>query len=168
LGSVVAQLDHLATLGVSHLFVSPLLTATPGSTHGYDVIDHHTINPELGGMDALRGLRAELSARRMGLVLDIVPNHMAIPVPESLNQTLWSVLKDGPDSPRASWMDVDWSAARPLLLPVLGERIDQALDNGLIQLDRGADGAPILRYFDHVFPVRAGTAQLPLPELLDA
>jgi (1->4)-alpha-D-glucan 1-alpha-D-glucosylmutase len=106
----------------------------------------------------------------MGLVLDIVPNHMAIPVPESLNETLWSVLKDGPDSPRAAWIDVDWSAARPLLLPVLGERIDQALDRGSIALDPrgGPDGGAVLRYFDHVFPVRAGTEGLPLPDLLDA
>ena len=170
LGAVVTLLDHLAALGVSHLFVSPLLTSTPGSTHGYDVIDHHSIDAELGGIDALRELHSELAARGMGLVLDIVPNHMAIPVPESLNQTLWSVLKDGPDSPRATWIDVDWKAARPLLLPVLGERIDQALDSGSIVLDRdgGPDSTAVLRYYDHVFPVRAGTDDLPLAELLDA
>ncbi len=170
LSAVIARLDHLASLGVSHLFASPLLTSTPGSTHGYDVIDHHTIDAELGGIDALRELDTQLSSRGMGLVLDIVPNHMAIPVPESLNRTLWSVLRDGPDSPRAAWIDVDWSAARPLLLPVLGERIDQALDNGSIVLDRdgGPDGSSVLRYYDHVLPVRAGTEDLPLPELLDA
>jgi (1->4)-alpha-D-glucan 1-alpha-D-glucosylmutase len=170
LSAVAERLDHLAQLGVSHVYLSPLLTSTPGSTHGYDVIDHHSIDEELDGMTGLLSLHDAASARGLALVLDIVPNHMAIPVPESLNTTLWSVLKDGPSSPRARWIDVDWSAERPLLLPVLGERIDEALDGGLITLDRngGPDGTAVLRYFDHVLPVREGTEDLPLEELLDA
>jgi (1->4)-alpha-D-glucan 1-alpha-D-glucosylmutase len=170
LDSFVDRLDHLAALGVSHLYVSPLLTSAPGSMHGYDVVDHRTIDAELGGMTALRTLIDALRDRGLGLVLDIVPNHMAIPVPESLNSTLWSVLKDGEASPSSRWIDVDWSAERPLLLPVLGERIDQALDSGAITLDPngGPDGTAVLRYHDHVFPIRPGTEHLDLVALLDA
>jgi len=170
LSAVVDLVDHVASLGVSHLYLSPLLSSTPGSTHGYDVIDHRSIDAQLGGLDALMTLHEAVRARGMGLVVDIVPNHMAIPVPETLNGALWSVLRDGSTSPHARWFDVDWSAERPLLLPVLGQRIDQCLDDGTIALDLvgGPGSSPVLRYGEHVFPVRAGTEQLPLVELLDA
>jgi (1->4)-alpha-D-glucan 1-alpha-D-glucosylmutase len=170
LAAVVELVDHLAGLGVSHLYLSPLLTSTPGSTHGYDVIDHHSIDRELGGIQGLRSLHQAVGARGMGLILDIVPNHMALPVPETANGALWSVLRDGSQSTYARWFDVDWSAQRPLLLAVLGRRIDQCLDDGSIRLDAdgGPDGSAVLRYGDHVFPVRAGTEHLPLVALLDA
>jgi len=170
LSAVVELVDDLASLGVSHLYLSPLLSSTPGSTHGYDVIDHRSIDAQLGGLDALMTLHEAVRARGMGLVLDIVPNHMAMPVPETLNGALWSVFRDGSASPYARWFDVDWSAERPLLLPVLGHRIDQCLDDGSISVDLagGPDHCAVLRYGEHVFPVRAGTEQLPLVELLDA
>src|SRR5674476_610802 len=105
-----AQVPYLARLGVTHLYLSPVLTAAPGSTHGYDVVDHNEISPTLGGRAGLDRLAAAAHERSLGLVLDIVPNHMAVPIPVWHNRALWSVLANGPDSPYASWFDVDWSA----------------------------------------------------------
>ena len=169
LRDVAADVDYLARLGISHLYLSPLLTSVPGSTHGYDVIDHASIDAELGGLPALLDLHRLAGERGMGMVLDVVPNHMAMPVPEYLNEALWSVLKEGGDSPFASWFDVDWSAHRSLLLPVLGARIDECLDaeQVTVVLD-GPTGEPAVRYQDHVFPVRAGTELLAVEDLLDA
>ena len=79
------QVDYYASLGVSHLYLSPIFTAQPGSTHGYDVTDFATVHPALGGEPALRQLAAKLQAKQMGLVLDIVPNHMAA----SVNHNRW-------------------------------------------------------------------------------
>jgi (1->4)-alpha-D-glucan 1-alpha-D-glucosylmutase len=159
--------DYLATLGVSHLYLSPVLQAAPGSLHGYDVIDHGRINEELGGEDGLRHLADVAHQHGLGLVVDVVPNHMAVPEPESLNAALWSVLRDGPSSPFARWFDVDWSSQqRSFLMPVLGRRIGQCLESGELTLD--TDGhEPVLRYYDHEFPVREGTESLALPELVD-
>ena len=103
----------------------------------------------------------------MGVVVDVVPNHMAVPTPASLNAALWSVLRDRPASPYARWFDVDWAAQeRAMLMPVLGRRIGEVVADGEITLDRDGD-EPLLRYFDHVFPVRPGTEDLPMDELLD-
>lgn len=162
-----AVVGYLADLGVSHLYLSPVLQAAPGSTHGYDVVDHGRICEELGGEDGLRALAATAGEHGLGIVVDVVPNHMAIPTPASLNAALWSVLRDGPASEYARWFDVDWSAQqRSLLVPVLGERIGQVLDAGEIVLD-DAGAQPVLRYHDHAFPVREGTEHLTLPELVD-
>ena len=109
----------------------------------------------------------------MGIVVDVVPNHMALPTPAWRNAQLWSVLRDGPHSPYARWFDVDWTVPhRTMLMPVLGRRINECLDDGEIVLDRGGcaeapDDGPVLRYFDHVLPIRPGTEDLPLEELLD-
>ncbi|MER8182462.1 malto-oligosyltrehalose synthase [Kitasatospora sp. NPDC094015] len=159
---------YLAALGVSHLHLSPLLEAVPGSTHGYDTVDHGRISEQLGGERALRALAAEARRHGLGLIADVVPNHMALPVPEQLNQPLWQVLRDGPDSPYAPWFDIDW-AAQPgpadapgrgrLLLPLLGDRLGAVLDQLTVDGD-------VLRYHDHAFPLRPGTGHLPLPELL--
>ncbi len=104
------------------------------------------------------------------MVVDVVPNHMALPVPEHLNAAFWSVLRDGVESPVGSWFDIDWSTDQPVVIPVLGQRIGDCLDAGEIVLERqgGPDGRPVLRYFDHVFPVRPGTEDLELEELLAA
>jgi (1->4)-alpha-D-glucan 1-alpha-D-glucosylmutase len=162
-----AVVGYLADLGVSHLYLSPVLQAAPGSTHGYDVVDHGRICEELGGEDGLRALAATAGEHGLGIVVDVVPNHMAIPTPASLNAALWSVLRDGPASEYARWFDVDWSAQqRSLLVPVLGARIGQVLDAGEIVLD-DAGAQPVLRYHDHAFPVREGTEHLTLPELVD-
>jgi (1->4)-alpha-D-glucan 1-alpha-D-glucosylmutase len=158
---------YLSSLGVSHLYLSPVLQAVPGSMHGYDVVDHSRISDDLGGETGLRALADVAHAHAMGVVVDVVPNHMAVPEPESLNTALWSVLRDGPASQFARWFDVDWSSQhRSFLMPVLGDRIGRCVDRGEITLDTEGD-EPVLRYYDHVFPVREGTADLALPELVD-
>jgi len=128
LDDAAAQLPYLVRLGVTHVYLSPVLTAAPGSTHGYDVVDHRRISPVLGGRPAMDRLGAAARRVGLGLVLDIVPNHMAVPVPAFRNHALWSVLADGPDSPFASWFDVDWTRGQgALLMPVLGRRIGAVL-----------------------------------------
>ena len=162
-----AVAPYLADLGVTHLYLSPILQAAPGSAHGYDVVDHSRLNAELGGDDGFDRLAAAARAAGLGIVVDVVPNHVAIPTPASLNPVLWSVLRDGPAAPEARWFDVDWSVERrALLMPVLGDPIGRCLSRGEIHLDRSGD-EPLVRYFDHVLPVRPGTEDLPLPELLD-
>jgi (1->4)-alpha-D-glucan 1-alpha-D-glucosylmutase len=173
-----AKVGYLDRLGVGHVYLSPILQAAPGSAHGYDVIDHGRISAELGGEAGFRRLVAALHARGMGAIADVVPNHMGMPVPETGNRALWSVLRDGPDSPYASWFDIDWTAQHgAVLLPVLGRRIGQCVRAGELWVDGSAgsgpsaDGltdGPVLRYFDHVFPLRSGTEKLELPDLLDA
>ena len=163
-------LPYLDDLGVSHVYLSPVLQAAAGSTHGYDVVDHSRINDELGGAEGFHRLSAAAQALGMGVVVDVVPNHMAVPTPAWHNAALWSVLRNGPASPYARWFDVEWAAQeRALLMPVLGRRIGEVVADGEITLDSSGDppGEPVLRYFDHVFPVRPGTEDLPLPELLD-
>ncbi len=162
--------EYLSALGVGHVYLSPILQATPGSTHGYDVVDHGHVNYELGGEPELLRAAERLDEHGMGLVVDVVPNHMALPVPEHLNAAFWSVLRDGADSPVSSWFDIDWSTAQPVVLPVLGQRIGDCLDAGEIVLEKqgGPDGRPVLRYYDHVFPVRDGTEDMELEELLGA
>jgi len=151
---------YLAALGVSHLHLSPVLESVPGSTHGYDVVDPTRVREELGGEDGLRALSRTARAHGLGLVLDIVPNHMA--ASPRFNRPLWEVLRDGPASPYARWFDIDWDAqGGQLLLPVLGGRLGTEI--GHLKVD-----GDVLRYYDHVFPLREGTANLPLPQLLDA
>ena len=168
-----ARVDYLASLGVTHLYLSPILTAAPGSTHGYDVVDHGEISPALGGRAAFDRLVAAAHAAGLGIVVDVVPNHMAVPTPVWHNKALWSVLAHGPDSPYASWFDVDGTGGESvLLMPVLGSRVGAVLAAGELSVDTmeipGLDGPQtVLRYFDHVFPVRPGTEHLPLGELVD-
>ncbi len=165
-----AVLPYLADLGVSHVYLSPVLQAAPGSTHGYDVVDHSHLNDELGGAAGFHRLSEAARALGLGVVVDVVPNHMAVPTPLWLNAVLWSVLRHGPGSPYARWFDVDWAAQeRAVLMPVLGRRIGEVVADDEITIDRtgGPSGEPVLRYFDHVFPVRPGTEELPLPDLLD-
>lgn len=171
---LLAQVDYLDRLGITHVYLSPILQATAGSTHGYDVIDHERIADGLGGEVALRRLAEALHERGLGAIADVVPNHMAVPVPENGNRALWSVLREGPESPFAAWFDVDWSAQDgALLLPVLGKRIGECLRTGELHADRSEAavaefGGPVLRYFGHVFPLRPGTEDLEPPELLRA
>ena len=165
--------DHLANLGVSHVYLSPVLQPVPGSQHGYDVTDHSRLNAEAGGEEGFARLGAALDAAGLSAVADVVPNHMAVPTPVWRNAELWSVLRDGPASPYARWFDVDWGGgeARPqaVLMPVLGQRIGAVIAAGELRVDRGgADGdEPVLRYYDHEFPVRPGTEHLPLEQLVD-
>jgi (1->4)-alpha-D-glucan 1-alpha-D-glucosylmutase len=164
---VAAITDHLQALGVSHVYLSPILQPTPGSRHGYDVVDHSRLNSQAGGREAFERMVTALAARGLSCVVDVVPNHMAVPTPVRLNQALWSLLRDGPGSPFARWFDVDWTVPdRAVLMPVLGERIGRVLASGQLRLHLGGP-EPVLRYFDHEFPVRAGTQDLPLEELVD-
>ncbi len=163
------QADYLADLGVTHAYLSPVLDAVPGSMHGYDVTDHARIRGELGGEEGFRALAKRLRSRGLGIILDIVPNHMAVPADITLNRQLWSVLREGHDSPYVAWFDIDWAAQDDrMLLPVLGGPLESCLDDLLVQQSGGPDGEPVLRYFDHVLPVRAGTARLPVRGLLES
>jgi (1->4)-alpha-D-glucan 1-alpha-D-glucosylmutase len=158
---------YLADLGVSHVYLSPILQAAPGSAHGYDVVDHSRISADLGGEPAFRDMVASFRRCGLGVIADIVPNHMAIPVPESLNRQLWSVLRDGTGSQYAHWFDIDWAALDgQLLLPILAGPLRDCLGN--ISLDRTGDGEPVLRYQDHELPIRPGTDGLRPLELLAA
>src|SRR3954447_22715846 len=153
-----AVVPYLARLGVSHVYCSPVLAATPGSAHGYDVVDHSRLSPELGGDDGWAELVAACRDHDLGIVVDVVPNHMAIPTPESLNHVLWEVLREGRESPYAGWFDVDWDSQHDrLLMPVLGDEFDACLERGEITADVDAG---VLRYFDHVFPLAPGTETL--------
>ncbi|QTE01695.1 malto-oligosyltrehalose synthase [Streptomyces cyanogenus] len=155
-----AAVPYLASLGVSHLHLSPVLEAVPGSAHGYDVVDHARVREELGGEEGLRALARTAREHGLGLVVDIVPNHMA--VSPRHNRALWEVLREGPGSPYARWFDIDWEAqGGRVLLPVLGGPIGSELAHLAVDGD-------VLRYHDHAFPLRPGSEHLPLPELLDA
>ena len=152
------QVPYLADLGVSHLYLSPVLQAVPGSQHGYDVLDHSRVSEELGGESGLVGLADTVHRHGLGVVVDVVPNHMALVPPEHLNRPLWEVLRHGRDAATGHWFDIDWEAGGGRLgLPVLGESPEAALAAGDLALDR-LEGEPVLRYHDHVFPLAPGTA----------
>ncbi|WP_062648758.1 malto-oligosyltrehalose synthase [Streptomyces maremycinicus] len=158
--AATAAVPYLASLGVSHLHLSPVLEAVPGSPHGYDVVDPTRVRAELGGEEGLRALAHTAREHGLGLVVDIVPNHMAM-APRH-NPALWEVLREGPTSPYARWFDIDWEAqGGQVLLPVLGGPLGSELARLRVDGD-------VLRYHDHVLPLREGTEGLPLPQLLDA
>ncbi|MEW1720099.1 malto-oligosyltrehalose synthase [Streptomyces sp. NPDC093109] len=152
---------YLAALGVSHLHLSPVLEAVPGSAHGYDVTDHGAVRAELGGEEGLRKLAARAREYGLGIVLDIVPNHMA--ASPRHNKALWEVLREGRDSPYARWFDIDWDAGGgKVLLPVLPGPVGDEL-GALRVVDGALHHGEELRY-----PLAPGTERLPLPALLDA
>lgn len=162
------QVGYLADLGVTHLYLSPILAPVPGSQHGYDVVDHTRLNPDAGGRPGFDRLVAAAHETGLGVIADVVPNHMAVPTPERLNARLWDVLRDGPGSDAARWFDVDWAAGGDrLVLPVLGSRLPECLAAGELATAI-EDGEAVVRYYDHRFPVRPGTEELALPELLEA
>ncbi len=110
---------YLAVLGVGAIYCSPVLQSVPGSTHGYDVTDHNRIDSARGGAGGWRALIAAAAAAELGVVVDIVPNHMGV-ADASVNAAWWDVLRLGPGSPFAAWFDIEWSHGR-VLLPVLGD-----------------------------------------------
>ncbi|HLB09217.1 MAG TPA: alpha-amylase family glycosyl hydrolase, partial [Gemmatimonadaceae bacterium] len=124
-----AIVPYLAQLGISHIYASPVLRSRPGSTHGYDVVDPTRLDPELGSDASWNALIAELRAHGMGMVLDIVPNHMGV----GEENPFWDDLfANGPASRYASWFDIDWNApARGLrgrvLIPILGSELSEAI-----------------------------------------
>lgn len=140
--------DYLAALGAGALYSSPVLAATPGSPHGYDVADPTRASPALGGEEGRGRLAARLRVLGLGLVLDIVPNHVGVAVPEA-NPWWWDVLTHGRSSRYARYFDIDW-AAGPILLPVL-----DADEAGALEQLRVVDGR--LRYHEHAFPLAPGT-----------
>jgi (1->4)-alpha-D-glucan 1-alpha-D-glucosylmutase len=156
---VAAISDYLAELGISHLYCSPYLQAAPGSTHGYDVVNHQKVNQELGGAEGHARLTTVLKEQNLGQVLDIVPNHMAI-VGE-VNPWWWDVLENGPSSCYAAYFDVEWDPPESrlrntILLPVLGDHYGRVLERGEIVVARD-DASFIIRYHDHLFPVSPRT-----------
>jgi len=150
---------YLAALGVSHLYSSPVLQAVPGSPHGYDVVDHSRVSEELGGEAGRRQLAAALAENGLSLLLDIVPNHMAIHV---RNLWWWDVLENGPSSRYAGYFDVDWDAPEAkrhntMLLPVLGDHYGRVLEAGELTLHRHG-GSFVVRYHDQAWPVAPRSA----------
>ena len=150
-----ALVPYFVDLGISHLYASPIAMARSGSSHGYDVIDQTRVNPELGGEDALKRLVEALHEEGLGLIVDIVPNHMAATVENSW----WAdVLRNGRDSRYARSFDIDWESEDPELhgkvsLPVLGRPLQEALDAGEIVPAR-CNGLDYLRYGDLLLPAR--------------
>jgi len=169
LEDALAQVDHLANLGVTHLYLSPVLQAASGSKHGYDVVDHSRVAQGLGGDAAFARLVEAAHAAGLGVVVDVVPNHMTTPTPLSLNRPLWSVLREGRQSAYASWFDVDWDAQDGrILMPVLGSPLEEVLAAGELSIGEH-EGEPVVQYYDHVFPLAPGTDPgMPLRELLEA
>lgn len=167
-----AQADYLAALGASHAYLSPVLQPAPGSTHGYDVVDHSRLNEEAGGREAFDRMVGRLRQHGVRAVADVVPNHMTVPSPAYLNRQWWSLLREGRQSEFAHWFDVDWEAGDGrVLMPVLGSSLEEVLAAGELSVDRtgGESGDEcVVRYYDHQFPVRPGTEALDLPDLLAA
>ena len=148
-----AQVDYYAALGISHLYLSPIASAVPGSTHGYDVIDPTTVNPALGGEAGLQRLSDAAHAQGMNLILDIVPNHMAA---HPLNPYWADVLAHGRASAHACWFDIDWRApgrAGMLWLPVLDRPLSDAIAEGMLTVEHGTDGAARIVHHDTAYPL---------------
>jgi malto-oligosyltrehalose synthase len=153
-----ALVGYFERLGVSHLYCSPILAARTGSPHGYDVVDPARINPELGTEDDLLALASDLHAKDMGLVLDIVPNHMGM----SAENRYWDdVLMYGERSRYARWFDIDWSAnvagRRKLVLPILGHELDHVIAHGELSVRLEPDNTPRIAYFDRSYPIDPST-----------
>ena len=145
---------YLATLGISHVYLSPILQAAPRSTHGYDVVDHGRVSDDLGGGAGFDALGAALGKSGLGQVVDIVPNHMAI-APE--NPWWWDVLENGPSSREAGRFDVDWDHPEAhlrnrILVPVLADHYGRVLEAGEIRL-AWEDDRFVIRYHEHRLPV---------------
>jgi (1->4)-alpha-D-glucan 1-alpha-D-glucosylmutase len=156
LHDVAAQVPYLARLGISHLYLSPIGTAVPGSTHGYDQTDPAQVNPELGGETALLALSERVREHGMGLVLDIVPNHMAT---HAANRWWWDVLAQGRKSAYADWFDIDWRApghGGQLWLPFLDRPLHAAIAEGMLTLQDDAQG-PQLDHHGTRYPLGADT-----------
>ena len=152
-------IGYLHDLGVSDAYASPLFRACHASTHGYDVVDHSVISPDFGTEDDFREFARELEVRGMGLLMDVVPNHMGINDPS--NQLWRDVLENGPASPYSSFFDIDWNPPKEelknkVLLPFLGDQYGKALESQQLQL-RYSEGAFYLQYCDRRFPLALRT-----------
>src|SRR5690349_8117813 len=147
-------IDYLHTLGVSTVYASPILQATPGSMHGYDVTDPYVINTELGDADDLRSIVKDLRKKDMYWLQDIVPNHMAF---HTANSRLMDVLERGPVSPYYRYFDIDWNhpdedLKGKVMVPFLGNPLEECIREGQIQLSLDTDGFKV-RYLDTPYPL---------------
>ena len=164
-----ALVEYFCELGVTDCYSSPILKARPGSVHGYDIVDHSQVNPELGGVERLAELAGALRGRDMGLLVDVVPNHMCIASAE--NGWWQDVLENGPSSEFARYFDVDWNPPNPslkgrVLLPILGEQFGRVLERQELRLAY-RDGAFYLNYWETQLPVAPRTATFVLRLALD-
>jgi (1->4)-alpha-D-glucan 1-alpha-D-glucosylmutase len=165
-------LPYLQRLGVSHVYCSPITRARPGSLHGYDVVDHREVNPELGGREGFDRFAAAARAHGLGLVLDLVPNHMGV---IGAHNPWWAdVLENGPASAYAGFFDINWHPFNrelegKVLVPVLGEAYGDVLDQGQLELafDAGV-GQFTFCYFSHRFPIDPRTWTTPLESAMQA
>ena len=162
--AAIGILDHLVGIGVSHVYLSPIAEAVPGSLHGYDVIDHTRVRSDFGGDDGLEELLDAADAHGLGVIVDHVPNHMSV-AEAHLNDRWWEMLRDGPDSPAAQWFDVDWSARR-VIVPKLGDPLEHVIAQGGLVIAEGDRGAE-LRYGPLRFPLAAGTENLDVTTALE-
>ena len=152
---------YLAELGISHCYTSPLLMARPGSTHGYDIVEHHRLNPELGSTEDFERFVGALREHGMGLIMDMVPNHMGV----MGNDNPWwlDVLENGPAAGSARFFDIDWSPLKEalrgkVLLPVLGDHYGSVLEKGELVLAFDPEqGHFDIRYYEHRIPIDPGT-----------
>src|SRR5580692_10073547 len=156
-----AIVGYLKQLGIGDLYSSPIFEARPGSMHGYDVTRHDRLNPELGGDAGFLSFSAELQRQGLGLLLDIVPNHMGVG-----NDSVWwqDVLENGHSSQYSEYFDIDWKPLKPalrnkLLLPILGNQYGTELENKRIQVSI-ENGRPRVHYYDHIMPVAPRTVHL--------
>jgi len=154
---------YLDKLGISHYYLSPISQSRPGSMHGYDVISHSTLNPELGTLEDLEELSADLRKRDMGIIMDLVPNHMGI---GKHNPWWMDVLEHGPASEYGEYFDIDWSPVKDelvgkVLLPILGEPYGKILTNGelKIKFDKST-GKFKIHYYENEFPVNPSSYAL--------
>ena len=161
---------YLDALGMSDVYASSYLTARPGSTHGYDIVDHNRLNPEIGSEEAYDRFVAALRERGMGQILDVVPNHMGIA--EAANRWWNDVLENGPSSPYAEFFDIDWDPvkrqlANKVLLPILGDQYGRVLENQELVLEM-AEGAFRVRYHETPLPIEPRSAIQILAHRLEA
>lgn len=165
-------LPYLDDLGISHVYASPYLKARPGSTHGYDITDHNSLNPEIGDTASFDAFCGQLASREMGQVLDFVPNHMGI---HHADNGWWlDVLEWGEESVYAEYFDIDWSPAKPelkgkVLVPSLGDHYGRVLVDGQLRLGfDAANGTFGIGYYEHYFPLAPGTYPLILRLVRDS
>lgn len=163
--------SYLAELGISDVYASPILRARQGSSHGYDVVDANALNPELGSDEDFNALHEELQQRQLGLLLDVVPNHMAA---SSENAWWMSVLENGEHSRFLHYFDIDWApvvshgqTSTKVLLPILGKPYGEALEGQEIQLHFDIDGF-FFTYFDKRLPLAPGSYGQALRECVEA
>ncbi|SIQ06523.1 maltooligosyl trehalose synthase [Alkalispirochaeta americana] len=171
--AVAAELvPYLARLGISHLYTSPFLTARSGSTHGYDIVDHNSLNEEYGGEEGFALLTEALHHHNMGLIVDFVPNHMGV----GFSDNAWwlDVLEWGESSPYAQFFDIDWKPSEQslrgkVLIPILGAQYGTVLDKGELELclDTQA-GTFSVHYYQHRFPLSPRDYSIVLQALADS